>query len=92
MPAGPAENVLLAAWAVTLLQWKNRPAILDAACRIDELLLAREKRVAGGADADLDVALGGAGVINSAAGATDRGLVIVGMNICFHGFGKGIGR
>ena len=64
--------------------------LLDAARGIDELLFAREERMAGRADADLDVALRRAGVIDRAARAANVGLMVVGMNICFHGFGKGI--
>ena len=45
--------------------------LLDPASGIDELLLAREKRVASGANADLQFAAGGAGVIDRAASARD---------------------
>ena len=65
---------------------------LDPAGGIDEFLLAGKERMAGRADTDLDVALGGTSAIISAAGATDDALVIVGMNICFHGLEKGVGR
>src|SRR6266853_447546 len=65
---------------------------LNAPGGIDELLLAGEKRMARRADADPDVALGRAGVIDFAARATDRGLEILRMNICFHGSKKGVGR
>ena len=58
---------------------------LDAACRIDELLLTGKEWVARGANADLDVAAGGTGVIDLTARARDGGLVVVGMDICFHG-------
>ena len=45
---------------------------LDAACGVDQLLLAGEERVAGGADFEDDVALvGGAGLKVSSAGALD---------------------
>ena len=64
---------------------------LDATGSIDELLLAREERVAGGADADLQIAFRAARVVGRAAGAVDRRFFIVGMNICFHGLEKGVG-
>ncbi len=59
--------------------------LLDAACRIDKFLLAGEKRVAGGADADLEFTPGRAHVIDGAAGAGDGGLDVIWMNLCFHG-------
>ena len=51
---------------------------------IDEFLLAREKRMAGSADADFNVSFGRASVINRAARANDIGLLIIGMNIRVH--------
>src|ERR1700730_8473057 len=51
---------------------------------IDEFLLAGEKRMAGGTDADFNVSFGRAGVINRAAGANDVGLLIIGMNVRLH--------
>ena len=51
---------------------------------IDEFLFAREKRMAGGADADFNVLFGRAGVINRAARANDIGLLIIWMNVCLH--------
>jgi hypothetical protein len=65
---------------------------LDPAGGIDELLFPGEERVASRADADLDVALGRAGVVDGAAGARDRGLLVIWMNICFHGSEKGLGN
>lgn len=59
---------------------------LDASGGIDELLFPGEKRMAGGADADLDVPLGRARMIDSAASAGDIGLVILWMNVRFHGW------
>jgi hypothetical protein len=58
---------------------------LDPPGGIDELLFTGEERMAGRADADLDVALRGTGVIDGAARARNRRFAIVGMNICFHG-------
>ena len=51
---------------------------------VDEFLLASEKRMAGGADADSNVSFGRASVINRAARANDIGLLIIGMNVRFH--------
>ena len=56
----------------------------DATGGVDEFLLAGEKRMAGGADTDSNVAPGRAGVIHRAARANDVGLVILWMNACFH--------
>ena len=66
--------------------------LLDTAGGVDELLLASEEGMAGRADANLDVALGGAGVVNGPTSAGDRGLLVIGMNICFHGSEKGVGH
>ena len=52
--------------------------------RIDEFLLAGEKRMTSGADTDSNVAPGRAGVIHRAARANHVGLVIFWMNVCFH--------
>jgi hypothetical protein len=57
---------------------------LDAAGGVDELLFPGEKRMAGRADADFDVPLGRASVIDSTAGAGDVGLEILWMNVRFH--------
>src|SRR5258708_2118267 len=51
---------------------------------INEFLLAGEKRMAGGTDADFNVSLGGAGMINRAARANDIGHLIIGMNVRLH--------
>jgi hypothetical protein len=51
---------------------------------IDEFLLAREKRVARGADADFNVTPGRTGMINRAACANDVGLYVFRMNVRFH--------
>jgi hypothetical protein len=59
---------------------------LDAPRRIDELLFPGEKRMARRADADFNVPLGRARVIDSAASADDIGLVILRMNVRFHGW------
>ena len=57
---------------------------LNAAGGVDKLLFAGEKRMAGGADTDSNVAPGRAGVIHRAARANDVGLVIFWMDACFH--------
>ena len=60
---------------------------LDAACGVDQLLLAGEERVAGGADFDDDVALvRRAGLKVVAAGALDGDGVVLRVNTFFwHG-------
>ena len=60
---------------------------LDAACGVDQLLLAGEERVAGGADFDDDVALmRGAGLKRVPAGALDVDVVVLRVNTFFwHG-------
>jgi hypothetical protein len=59
----------------------------DAACGVDQLLLAGKERVAGGADFDDDVALvGGAGLKCIAAGALDVDGFVLRVNTFFwHG-------
>jgi hypothetical protein len=56
----------------------------DASRGIDEFLLAREKRVAGGADADFNVSPRRTGMIHRAACANDVGLYVFRMNVRFH--------
>ena len=68
--------------AVALLEFVN------AASRIDKLLLAGEEGMAGGADAELDVLPSGACFIGGAACAHDHGLLVIWMNFWLH-FGKG---
>jgi len=58
--------------------------LLDAASRVDELLLTSKVRVACRADADLDVITGRAGLVSGAAGADDRRRVVVRMKTGFH--------
>jgi hypothetical protein len=58
--------------------------LLDAARRVDELLLTCEKRMAGSADANFDVAPRRAGMINRAARADDIGFLIFRMDARFH--------
>ena len=64
---------------------------LHAPGRIDELLFPGEKRMARRADADFNVPLGRARVIDSAASADDIGLVILWMNVRFHVWKRGGG-
>ena len=64
---------------------------LHAPSRIDELLFAGKKRMARRADADFNVPLGRARVIDSAASADDIGLVIFWMNVRFHVWKRGGG-
>ena len=63
---------------VTLLE------LLDAACAVDELLLAREKRVAAGADFDADRGFRGTRMNHVSTKASDRGFLIFGVNLIFH--------
>lgn len=52
---------------------------------VDELLLAGKERMTSGADTNLDVLLRRARVVNRPAGAGNFGLVVVRMNVRFHG-------
>src|ERR1043166_2148088 len=57
---------------------------LDAAARIDELLLARVERVALRADLDVELRLRRAGLERVSAGARHRGDHVLGMDTGFH--------
>src|SRR4051794_31743945 len=57
----------------------------DAACGIDELLLAREERVAAGADVDADACDGAAGREGVATGAVDVAGLVLRMDLGLHG-------
>src|SRR6266850_895054 len=59
---------------------------IDAAGRIDQLLLAGEERMALRADLDAQLFLGRAGGPRLAAGAMHLNLVVLGMDLCFHEF------
>ena len=64
-----------------------RVALLErvyAALRVDEGLLPREVRMAGGAGVDLHLLLRGTGVDDVAARARDRRVTVVGMDSVFH--------
>ncbi len=58
---------------------------LDATCGVDETLLTSKERVALGTNTDFEILHGGVRLIDSAASAADGGLVIFGVQICFHG-------
>ena len=58
---------------------------LDPAGGIDELLFAGEEGVTGGANTDLDIPACRAGMIDRAAGADNIRLVVLRMNVRFHG-------
>src|SRR5207249_4710713 len=58
---------------------------LDPAGGIDELLLAREERMARRADLDVDLGHGGAGLDDVTAGTDDLRLVVPRMNAFLHG-------
>src|SRR5205085_4640770 len=51
---------------------------------VDEFLLASEKRMAGGADADFNVSFGRASVIHRPARTNHIGVLIIGMNVRLH--------
>jgi hypothetical protein len=57
---------------------------LDASGGIDELLLAREKRVALGADVGVNLRLGRSGLVRISASAPDGGRSVNWMNIGLH--------
>ena len=57
---------------------------VNASAGINELLLTGEERVALGADFDLDIALGGAGLNHIAAVAGDGALFKIRMNSFLH--------
>jgi hypothetical protein len=57
----------------------------DASGRVDQLLFAGEKRMALGTDFHPDIFPGGTDLKDIAAGASNRCLMIRGMNIGFHG-------
>jgi hypothetical protein len=56
----------------------------NAAGGIDQLLLPGEKRVAGRADFQADLFLGGTGIELVSAGAADGHLVVLRMNLPLH--------
>ena len=60
--------------------------LVNAARRVDELLLAGEERVALRADADLHLRTGGFNVPDFAAGAGHNGVFVLRMNVFFHFF------
>ena len=62
--------------------------LVHAASGINELLLARVKRMAGVANTDDDGLLGGTGFDHVAAGATDFRVHIFGMNVRLHKNGR----
>lgn len=57
----------------------------DTTAGIDHLLLAGEEGMALSANFNTDILLGGAGGIDSTAGAADGGLLVVRMDSCLHG-------
>ena len=58
--------------------------LINTAAGVDQLLLAGVEGVAVGADFNGDVLLGGAGLDDGAAGASDGGLLILGMDSFLH--------
>jgi len=82
--ATPATPELSLARACGLGATVTARKFLHASGGIDEFLFAREKRMAGGADADFNVSFGRAGMINRAARTNDIGLLIIRMNVRLH--------
>src|SRR6266550_6448585 len=79
-PSASRRRALLRLLRVLLLE------AIDAAGRVDQLLLAGEERMALRADLDAQLFLGGVGGPGLAAGAMHLDLVILGMDLCFHEF------
>src|SRR5262249_3217144 len=65
---------------------------LHPARGVDQLLLAREERVAPRADLDVAALLGGAGLDDIATGADDAALLVARMNAFLHGEGEAFNR
>src|SRR5690349_5633992 len=57
---------------------------LDAACSVDDALLAREVRVAVAADVEVDALFGGVSGPGVTAGATYGGFDVLGVDVGFH--------
>src|SRR6476646_5476424 len=66
--------------------------LLDSASGIDEFLFAGEKRMARGANTDLQPLTRRTRVVGRATGAGDGGFFILGMNVGFHGLNLGTGK
>jgi hypothetical protein len=62
--------------------------LLDTAGRVNQLLLAGKKGMAGGTDFHIDFFVHGAEFEFAAAGAFGHNLVVLGMNVRFHGYPK----
>src|SRR5207247_4087057 len=76
----PNESTLfLGPFGVTLLE------AIDSACRVDQLLLACEEWMALRADLDAQLLLRRTGRPRLAASAVDLDLMILRMDLCFHG-------
>ena len=67
-----------------LLQTKSLVETINTSTGVNQLLLAGIEGVALGADFDTDVLLGRTGSKGVTAGATDRGLFVVGMDAFSH--------
>jgi len=61
---------------------------LDAASRVDKLLLAGEEGVTSRTDTEAEILLGGAGMVDRTAGADDLTFHVLGVDIGFHGSAK----
>ena len=78
------KDRLLAVFFLSLLNAVLPVELINAAAGVDQLLLAGVEGVALGADLNRDVLLGGAGLYDGAAGASDGGLLIIGMDSFLH--------
>ena len=71
-------------FVLILLQAKTLVEAIDTTTGVNQLLLAGIERVALGADLDTDLLLGGASGKDVTAVATDRGLIVLGMDTFLH--------
>ena len=94
-PAPPPARCEGAARASTVRRgWRARGSVLlrvfaaeavDAASRVEKLLLAGEERVASRAHVDAVAARSRVGFVGGPTGAGNGGLGVVGVRCCFHG-------
>jgi len=57
---------------------------LDPSSGIDEFLLARKEWVTGRTDTNPKITTRAPSIVNGSAGTVNGGLLVVGMNFCFH--------
>lgn len=87
----PRQTEAATAAQLTFLAAPSRPSaavtlgeFLDTTCRVDEFLLAGEKRMAGRTNTDSKIASSRAGMIHRTARTNHVGLLIFRVNACFH--------